>query len=82
MSKNTKIIITLWLLINVIYGAYLYNQKMTYCLSNWVPTGLNQAEATDLCFNSFLHSFSLFFIPATVVAFILYKLWDKNKAEL
>lgn len=80
MSKNTRIIITLWLLVTVIYGVYLYNEKMAYCWSNWLPTGLNEAEATNLCFNSFFHSFSIFFLITTIIAFILYKLWGKNKS--
>ncbi len=52
---------------------------MTYCLSTWLPTGLNEAEATNLCLNSFLHSYLIFFTPITIVAFVLFKLWGKNK---
>lgn len=77
-SSSIKIIITLWLTSSVLYGAYLYNEKMAYCLANWLPTGLNIVQASNLCFNSFLHTYSTFFIPITILTFVLYKLWSKN----
>ncbi len=78
MNTFQKIVLTLWLTVSVVYGIYLYNQKMAYCFSDWLPTGLNQAQATDLCFNSFLHSFAIVFAPLTIAAFVLYKLWAKR----
>jgi len=79
LNRNQKVILTLWLIILVLYGVYLYNIKIAYCWSDWLPTGLNQAEASNLCFNSFLHSYFIFFVPITIVAFVLYKIWRTNK---
>ena len=79
MNRNQKVILTLWLVILVLYGIYLYNTKIAYCWSDWLPTGLNQIETSSLCFNSFLHSFSIFFLIITILAFVLYKIWGRNK---